>query len=175
MMMKKINYILLSIVALVMTSCDLDRSPFTEVSAEDLFADPGAAQSATLGNYLFLKGDKGYDGWADDLHRISEYSGDNVMISGRTTDPLYFFYNYQRNPNNSRADRFWSNSYRAVVGVNTVLELLEEGTPEADQVLGENYYIRALIYFQMGNVFGRPLLSRDFKSIRTFKVNCQFG
>ncbi|WP_345006370.1 RagB/SusD family nutrient uptake outer membrane protein [Snuella lapsa] len=154
--MKKINYILLSIVALVMTSCDLDRSPFTEVSAEDLFADPGAAQSATLGNYLFLKGDKGYDGWADDLHRISEYSGDNVMISGRTTDPLYFFYNYQRNPNNSRADRFWSNSYRAVVGVNTVLELLEEGTPEADQVLGENYYIRALIYFQMGNVFGRP-------------------
>ncbi len=156
MMMKKINFLILLLITLVVTSCDLDRGPFTEVSTDDLFSDPGAAQSATLGNYLFLKGDKGYDGWSDDLHRMSEYSGDNVMISGGTTDPLFFFYNYQRVPNNSRNDRFWRNSYRAVIGANKVLELLEEGTPEANQVLGENYYIRGLVYFQMGNVFGRP-------------------
>lgn len=154
--MKKIVLISLYAISVLFTSCDLDRSPFTEVAAEDLFNDPGAAQSATLGNYLFLKGDKGYDGWADDLHRMSEYSGDNAMISGGTTDHLFFFYNYQRNPNNSRANRFWSNSYRAVVGANTVIEFLEEGTDEVNQVLGENYYIRALVYFQMGNIFGRP-------------------
>ncbi|WP_299672038.1 RagB/SusD family nutrient uptake outer membrane protein [uncultured Polaribacter sp.] len=154
--MKKLKYSILLFITLMAISCDLDRGPFTEVAAEDLFADPGAAQAATLGNYLFLKGDKGYDGWSDDLHRMSEYSGDNVMISGGTTDPLYFFYNYQRVPNNSRNDRFWRNSYKAVIGANTVLELLEEGTDEANQVLGENYYIRGLVYFQMGNVFGRP-------------------
>jgi tetratricopeptide (TPR) repeat protein len=154
--MKKLKYAILLIITLVATSCELDRGPFTEVAAEDLFKDPGAAQAATLGNYLFLKGDKGYDGWSDDLHRMSEYSGDNVMISGGTTDPLYFFYNYQRVPNNSRNDRFWRNSYKAVIGANTVIELLEEGTPEANQVLGENYYIRGLVYFQMGNVFGKP-------------------
>ncbi|WP_445738454.1 RagB/SusD family nutrient uptake outer membrane protein [Mariniflexile sp.] len=135
----------------------MDRSPFTEIAAEDLFKDPGAAQAATLGNYLFLKGDKGYDGWSDDLHRMSEYSGDNVMISGGTTDALYFFYNYQRNPNNSRNNRFWSNSFKAIVGTNRVIESLTEGkSAEQDQVIGENYYIRALVFFQMGNVFGRP-------------------
>ncbi|WP_034044556.1 RagB/SusD family nutrient uptake outer membrane protein [Wocania ichthyoenteri] len=155
--MKKIIYISLLAITVVFTSCDLDRSPFTEISADDLFKDPGAAQAATLGNYLFLKGDKGYDGWSDDLHRMSEYSGDNVMISGGTTDPLFFFYNYQRNPNNSRNNRFWSNSFKAIVGTNRVIESLTEGnSDEEDQVIGENYYIRALVFFQMGNVFGKP-------------------
>ncbi len=155
--MKKIIYILLLAVTVVFTSCDTDRNPFKEISAEELFADPGSAQAATLGNYVFLKGDKGYDGWSDDLHRMSEYSGDNVMISGGTTDALFLFYNYQRNPNNSRNDRFWSNSYKATVGASRVIEGVEEGvSEESDQVLGENYYIRALVYFQMGNVFGKP-------------------
>lgn len=155
--MKKIIFTLTILVAVVFSSCELDRTPFTEISADELFEDPGAAQSATLGNYLFLKGDKGYDGWSDDLHRISEYGGDNVMISGGTTDPLFFFYNYQRNPNNSRNNRFWSNSFKAIVGTNRVIESLNEGeTEEQDQVIGENYYIRALVFFQMGNVFGRP-------------------
>ena len=155
--MKNIIFTLMILVAVVFSSCELDRSPFTEISADELFEDPGAAQSATLGNYLFLKGDKGYDGWSDDLHRISEYGGDNVMISGGTTDPLFFFYNYQRNPNNSRNNRFWSNSFKAIVGTNRVIESLNEGeTEEQDQVIGENYYIRALVFFQMGNVFGRP-------------------
>lgn len=155
--MKKIIYISLLAITAIFTSCELDRSPFTEISADDLFEDPGAAQAATLGNYLFLKGDKGYDGWSDDLHRMSEYSGDNVMISGGTTDPLFFFYNYQRNPNNSRNNRFWSNSFKAIVGTNRVIESLTEGnSDEEDQVIGENYYIRGLVFFQMGNVFGKP-------------------
>jgi len=155
--MKKILYISLLTITTVFTSCDLDRSPFTEISADELFEDPGAAQSATLGNYLFLKGDKGYDGWADDLHRMSEYSGDNVMISGGTTDALYFFYNYQRTQNNSRNNRFWSNSFKAIVGTNRIIESLTEGSSdEEDQVIGENYYIRALVFFQMGNIFGKP-------------------
>ncbi|MGY0407039.1 MAG: RagB/SusD family nutrient uptake outer membrane protein, partial [Polaribacter sp.] len=155
--MKKIIYIALVAITVVFTSCDLDRSPFTQISADELFADPGAAQAATLGNYVFLKGDKGYNGWSDDLHRMSEYSGDNVMISGGTSDPLFFFYNYQRTPNNYRTNRFWSNSYKAIVGANRVIESLKEGvSDEVDQMMGENYYIRALVFFQMGNIFGKP-------------------
>ena len=88
---------------------------------------------------------------------MSEYSGDNIMISGGTTDALFFFYNYQRTPNNSRNNRFWSNSFKAIVGTNRVIESLTEGdTADEDQVIGENYYIRALVFFQMGNVFGKP-------------------
>ena len=48
-------------------------------------------------------------------------------------------------------------SYKAIVGSNKVIELSEEGqSDENDHLIGENYYLRALIYFQMVNVYGRP-------------------
>ncbi|MDN5205025.1 RagB/SusD family nutrient uptake outer membrane protein [Fulvivirgaceae bacterium BMA10] len=156
----RILYII-PIIGTLLFSCDLQKDPFDEIAVDRLFESEGAAQTATLGNYALLKGgingENGYNGWSDDLHRISEYSGDNVTLSGGTTDHLFFLYNYQAITSNSRVARFWDNSYKIIVGANTVIESLEEGqSTEFDQLLGENYYLRALVYFQMGNVFGRP-------------------
>ncbi len=156
----KILYII-PIIGALFVGCDLQRDPFDEIDADRLFESEGAIETATLGNYALLKGgingENGYNGWSDDLHRISEYAGDNVSLSGGTTDHLFFLYNYQSIASNSRVARFWDNSYKIVVGANKVLESIEEGeSEELDQLLGENYYLRALVYFQMGNVFGKP-------------------
>ncbi|MGJ5641123.1 RagB/SusD family nutrient uptake outer membrane protein [Formosa sp. S-31] len=154
--MKKL-YRLLPLVALFITSCELERNPYDQIAVDDLLSDPGSIQTATVGNYALLKGNDGYDGWVDDLHRISEYAGDNVSLSGGTTDALFNLYNYQAIPTNYRVARFWSNSYKIAVGTNKMIELIPEGaSEEEDQLLGENYYLRALVYFQMGNVFGKP-------------------
>lgn len=154
--MKKLLTIL-PIVVLLAVSCDLDRDPYNQISVDELFSDPGSIETATLGNYALLKGDIGFNGWIDDLHRISEYPGDNVALSGGTSDNLFFLYNYQAITTNSRVDRFWRNSYKIIVGCNLMIEKIQEGdSPETDQLLGENYYLRALVFFQMGNVFGRP-------------------
>jgi len=154
--MKKILLILL-VVSFVFQSCSLDRNPYDQISVEELLEDPGSIATATTGNYALLKGNVGYDGWVDDLHRISEYSGDNVTLSGGTSDHLFFLYNYQAITTNSRVARFWRNSYKIVVGTNVMIEEIVEGeSDETNQLLGENYYLRALVYFQMGNVFGRP-------------------
>ena len=154
--MKKI-IIFIPILTLLLVSCELDRNPYNEIAIDDLFSDPGSIRAITIGNYSALKGDIGYNGWVDDLHRISEYSGDNVTLSGGTTDHLFFLYNYQAIPNNGRVNRFWTNSYKIVVGANTVIEQITEGESiESDNLLGENYYLRALVFFQMGNVFGKP-------------------
>lgn len=151
------NLYIISIIGILSFSCDLQKDPFDEIALDRLLESEGAAETATLGNYALLKGKDGFDGWSDDLHRISEYSGDNVTLSGGTTDHLFFLYNYQAIATNSRVARFWDNSYKVIVGVNTVIESLEEGeSAEFDQLLGENYYLRALVYFQMGNIFGRP-------------------
>ena len=155
--MKRIKYTILAVTAFVLYSCDIERNPYDQIAVEDLFSDPGSVTTATIGNYALLKGDVGYDGWVDDLHRISEYAGDNVTLSGGTTDHLFFLYNYQSIATNSRVDRFWRNSYKIVVGTNLMIEKIVEGESiESDQLLGENYYLRALVFFQMGNVFGRP-------------------
>lgn len=154
--MKKI-YLLIPCLAFLFNSCDLERNPYDQIAVNDLLSDPGSIQTATVGNYALLKGNDGYDGWVDDLHRISEYAGDNVGLSGGTTDALFYLYNYQAIPTNYRVARFWSNSYKIAVGTNKMIELIPEGaSEEEDQLLGENYYLRALVYFQMGNVFGKP-------------------
>ncbi|WP_074408444.1 MULTISPECIES: RagB/SusD family nutrient uptake outer membrane protein [Aquimarina] len=154
--MKKL-IILLPVIAFILHSCELEKNPYEQISVDELFSDPESIETATIGNYALLKGDKGFDGWVDDLHRISEYAGDNVSLSGGTTDHLFFLYNYQSIKTNSRVERFWRNSYKIVVGCNVIIEKIIEGeSPETDQLLGENYYLRALTYFQMGNVFGRP-------------------
>lgn len=155
--MKNNFYILIILITFSFVSCDLTRDPYDQISVDDLFSDPGSIESATIGNYALLKGDQGYDGWIDQLHRISEYAGDNVSLSGTTSDPLFYLYNYQAITTNGRVASFWSSNYKLTVGCNTLIEKIEEGeSEEMDQILGENYYLRALAYFQMGNVFGRP-------------------
>jgi len=66
-------------------------------------------------------------------------------------------YNYRNITNNGRSADLWADGYKTIVGCNVVIESATEGeSATLDHLLGENYYIRALVYFQMGNVFGRP-------------------
>lgn len=149
------NIILKSLVILlVFTSCDIDRLPYTSQETEDLLQSEGGLQAATLGNYAILNGANGF---ATLMHRVTEYGGDNISLSGSTTDNFYYWYNYKNVTTNYRTDALWTLAYRAMLGINTVLELTEEGTSaEQDQLIGENYYLRAYVNFSMVNVFGRP-------------------
>lgn len=162
--MTKINYIIIACFV-TLISCDIDRLPYDSRETEELLGSEGGIEVATLGNYSILKGKVDEDGWAAVLHRIVEYAGDNVALSGATGDDFFYLYNYKNLLNNSRSNSFWNLSYKAIVGANKVIELSEEGqTNEKDQLIGENYYLRALIYFQMVNVYGRPY-SQDPSSL----------
>ncbi|PCI02901.1 MAG: RagB/SusD family nutrient uptake outer membrane protein [Flavobacteriaceae bacterium] len=154
--MKKL-IILLPIIGMLFLSCELERNPYDQIAVDELFETKGALETATLGNYALLKGKNGLDGWNDQLHRLTEYPGDNISLSGSTSDPLNFIYNYRAITTNGRVADFWNDSYKVIVGCNVVIEKAAEGeSDELDQLIGENYYLRALVYFQMGNIFGRP-------------------
>ncbi len=148
-MKKYIYYIALA--AIAFQGCSIERTPFDSRTEDELFAGEGSAEVATLGNYARLKA------WTEQWHRLMEYPGDNVALSGTTSDALFFIYNYQRNPNNGRVLGFWQRSYETIVGANKVIERLTEGQSEAnDQLLAENYYLRAMVHFYLVNVFGKP-------------------
>ncbi|AGA78398.1 RagB/SusD family nutrient uptake outer membrane protein [Echinicola vietnamensis] len=141
----------IGLAVLTLSACNIDRSPYDSITSDDLANSETSAQSVTLGNYSRMKG------WSDNWHRLFEYPSDNVALSGTTTDPLFFTYNYQRIPNGSRVAGFWRSSYQIIVGTNKVIEAVEEGKSDADdQLLAENYYIRALMHYQLINIFGRP-------------------
>lgn len=111
----------------------------------------GAIQALHLGNYHTLKG------WVENWHRVTEYPGDNVSLSGTTTDNLFYNYNYKRVVNNARVNSYWENSYRVIAGTNLLLQKLKEGeSDEVDQMIAENLYLRSLMYFYLANVFGKP-------------------
>lgn len=133
-------------------SCSLDRDPYDFYKKEDLEKDKEEAVKYLLtGSYSQLKK------WSDEMHRIGEYPGDNVMIRGSSTDAFYSFISYAHVKDNGRITTFWTNSYRAIAQASDVLKMLPAGeNVDHDNSLGEAYYIRGMVYFYLTNVFGRP-------------------
>lgn len=144
-------------ITVILVSCEVERFPYDSIASEELLSGEGGIEAATLGNYAILKGDADGNGFAPQFHRIAEYPGDNVALSGTTTDALFYSYNYNNLATSGRVNNFWTSGYQAIVGCNKMIELTTEGeSEETDQLIGENYYLRAYTYFQLVNVFGRP-------------------
>ncbi len=157
--MNRYKYLLISIVIWGLFSCELEREPYENLEKDDVFSSENALEALTLGNYAILKGTGIADGysWVNNFYRLAEYPGDNVALSGSTTDPLMNIYNYKRQTTGYRKQEFWTSSYKAIVGCNRVIERAEEGvSKEIDHMIGQNYFLRGMVYFQLTNVFGRP-------------------
>ena len=142
------------LVTLLQTSCDLDRFPYDSVVAENVTV--GAAESMTLGSYARMKAEN----YFKVLFYVGEFSSDNVTLSGTTSDPLADFYLYRRSNTNSRTAEVWRDTYRTLNNINMLTPILEayEGPEQRhiDHLLGENLLMRAQLFFQLNNIFGRP-------------------
>ncbi|HEY1008883.1 MAG TPA: RagB/SusD family nutrient uptake outer membrane protein [Daejeonella sp.] len=148
--MKRI-YLSIIALALIFSGCEIDRAPYDALTPEDLDKSEGSLQAVTDGNYARLK--TMALGW----HRVMEFPSDNVSLSGTTTSHLIYLYNYQRIASNSFSTSFWTNSYQIIASSNRILETVPKGkSPASDQLLGENYFLRAYLHFSLVNVFGRP-------------------
>jgi tetratricopeptide (TPR) repeat protein len=131
--------------------CELDRFPYNEISADNL--DATNIENITLGNYAKLKEEYYYK----TLHQLGEYGGDNVTLSGTTSDNLFKHYTFRREKDNHYTANVWKFTYQMVVNINATLENVPEGeSAEKDYLLGENYFLRGFLYFQLCNIFGRP-------------------
>ena len=152
--MKKILYTIVMLCS--MAACDVERLPYDAVDSSQAVSDPDYANNALIGIYGNLKSQLS-DSWINEAHRLMEYNGDNVSLSGTTGDDLFYIYNYHHIDNGARIDNFWIKSYQVIYGANSAIENIKEGeSTENDNFLGEAYYLRALMYLYLTNVFGRP-------------------
>lgn len=149
--MKKLA-IYLAATTTLLTSCDIDRYPYDKYSKENIMADKIAAVDIMLnGCYGELRG------WSDHMHRVGEYTSDNLLIRGSTTDDFLPFITYKHKANNGRLNSFWVNSYRVISQTSDIMKMMSEGENEAlDKKLGEAYFLRGTMYFYLSRVFGRP-------------------
>ncbi len=150
------NYILLVFLgAITLVSCtdELEVEPYDGLTFDQTTKTPEGLKVATIGNYTYLK-DSYY---TRNYHILTEYPSDNVALSGTTTDPLFYAYNYQHLKSMGVTNNFFRKAYQAIYGTNVVIENLKEGqSDDLDQILGENYFLRAMVHFDLVNLFGRP-------------------
>ncbi|MFC4380514.1 MULTISPECIES: RagB/SusD family nutrient uptake outer membrane protein [Bacteroidota] len=136
----------------------LDRFPYDSISDDNISV--GSAESITRGTYAKMKEEYYYK----TIHQIGEYGGDNVSLSGTTSDELFNFYRYTRSANSYYTARVWLFTYQMIGSINSLLPVLENyAAPEAEKesinhLIGENLLLRASAYFNCNNIFGRQYL-----------------
>lgn len=136
--------------------CDINTSPYDGKANEEALDSVQGLESATRGNYQGFIGE-GYYYYVKHLFYMNEFPGDNIMLSGSTTDPLFFAYNYGHTPNMANAETLWRDGYSIIQGANRVIDAIEDDdSSELQQIKGENLFLRALVHFQLVNNFGRP-------------------
>ena len=168
-MKKIISKILLATVcsSMVLMSCNIERLPNGSMAAEDITSDPLTALDGLLGgSYAQLKT------WSDPMHRLGEYSGDNMMIRKYSSDDFFSFISFSRTPDNDRLLTFWDYGYKAVAQASNIMKMIEEGqSEEIDSKLGECYYIRGMMYFYLARAFSRPYYQAPDKNLGIPIVN----
>lgn len=145
----------LAISAVLFSSCkkSLELEPYDGLTTEATTATFEGLKAATIGNYTYIK-DPYYTRY---IHFFTEYPSDNVSLSGTTTDPLFYSYNYNHQRNQGDVAGFWRKAYQAIYGTNVIIEKLPQSADaEKNQLLGENYFLRGMIHFDLTKVFGRP-------------------
>lgn len=161
--MKKLLYLTAAFtVMLGISSCKLDYFPSDELNGDALMSNEKGAQYIVDGCYAMLKEEYEYLGYASGnsyirhYFQFAEFPADNTCLSGRTTDPLYQAACLKMTDNLQNVGTLWWVAYKVIFTSNTVIEGFKEGqSKECDQLLGEAYFLRALMHFQLVNLFGK--------------------
>jgi len=161
--MKKLLYLIAALVVVLgFSSCKLDYFPSDELNGNVLMSNESGAQYIVDGCYAMLKEEQDYLGWASGntyirhYFQFAEFPADNTCLSGRTTDPLYQAACLKMTDNLQNVGTLWWVAYKVIYTANNVIEGFKEGqSQECDQLLGEAYFLRALMHFHLVNLFGK--------------------
>ncbi|WEK19931.1 MAG: RagB/SusD family nutrient uptake outer membrane protein [Candidatus Pedobacter colombiensis] len=168
------NYILsiyIGFAAMVLFSCkkniDENIRPFNDKADTELLTTLDGLSLATNGNYTLLVGTASDIQYDVSWFNVSELKGNNlfsvVQAYPETRNDSYIFKN---SPSQGATTSFWRVSYRLIFGTNKVIDAVKDGVDAAhDQVKGENYFLRALAYFNLVRVYGRPYYQNNGESL----------
>lgn len=149
--------------AIVLFGCkkaiDENIRPFNDKADQELLTTLDGLAVATNGNYALLVTQSAGDSqYAMNWFNLSELKGNNLIsIVQAFPQSRNDGYIYNNSPSQGVTTSFWRMSYRIVFGVNKVIDAIPDGQGVAyDQLKGENYFLRAMTYFNLVRVYGRP-------------------
>lgn len=154
--MKKIIRIITVLVfsATLLVSCDdqLSLDPETSFTGEQLYSSAESLESLLNGMWsVYLEGD--YHGLA--YHQLlAPHSGLFTHKRGPNTDDVS---KMEIQTNNKSLIAYWKGTYKTINIANTIISNLDESTiivDNKDTSLGQAYFLRGLIYFELAQLFG---------------------
>ncbi|MBO9151355.1 RagB/SusD family nutrient uptake outer membrane protein [Chitinophaga sp. GCM10012297] len=167
------NIIIFIFASLLVTACNKQIDsvrPLTKIDKEGELSSLAGIEETTIGNYVLLQG-SGFNYFDVPLHDFAESRGNNVTLQnwapvGKTTDA--FFFRNSSSPTQGNSADLYRGAYQIIVSVNTTLEgiaamessgystLTETEKNRFRYAKGENLFIRALVYFNLVRVYGKP-------------------
>ncbi|MEX0987708.1 MAG: RagB/SusD family nutrient uptake outer membrane protein, partial [Bacteroidales bacterium] len=166
--MKNINHslsILLIAVLLVFSAgCEdyLDLKPYDAQTADQLLLDETGIRGLANGSLRMMKdqlGDETNNVYVRILFQTTEFPSDNVLIVKSTTDPLWLSFNRSHLLSQENTSYLWATGYKIILNCNMVINNAEIDASTSEivkQYIGENYFYRAITYFDLAKVFSFP-------------------
>jgi len=155
--MKKIIYLLLIVIAFGCDESFLDLHSKTELSSGNFWRTENDVQLAVNGVYDILQSRILYGGsWFNRCSLVHYDSfGDNTWNRIRFEGPG-FYIRGTLDPSEQLFEELWAESYKGIVRCNeaivNIVKMIEDGTIEEsilNEYLGQIYFIRGLLYFNL--------------------------
>jgi hypothetical protein len=166
--MKNRKYISTSLIFVLLfafgTGCEdfLDLKPYDALTAEQLLLDEQGMQGLANGSLRMMKdllGEEANNVYVRVLFQTTEFPSDNLLIVKSTTDPLWLSFNRAHILSQENTSYLWATGYKIILNCNQIInnaEMDESTSDEAKQYIGESYFYRGLVFFDLARLFSFP-------------------
>lgn len=159
----KSKFWIITLFTMLITSCDsflevdLPQSQLSNVSVYESYETATTALTSIYGNLrdqgMFNEGAGiGLTG------ALANYTDEMVAYDEPSTKIYVNFYNNTLLPSNTYVSGFWNSAYNQIYAANAVIEGTEASTvlttEQKKQLQGEALFIRAMLHFNLSNLFG---------------------
>ncbi|MCM1178106.1 MAG: RagB/SusD family nutrient uptake outer membrane protein [Clostridium sp.] len=158
------KYIILIFAALAAASCNLDYFPYDKVSSGSM-QNVSSAATATDGNYALFKAPVEYSGfytvgntYIRHYMLMAELKGDNILMSAKSTDPLFLDAVLEDSSSDTNVEYFWFISYKIAYSTSVVINMIDDDAEDAElrHIKGENLVMRAIAHMNLCHFFSNP-------------------
>ena len=153
--MKNIKLIILACFLFMISSCELQETPYGFYSEENFFETSEDARSALYYAYQAIN----YREYLHVMYFINDVASEemNYATTGSFGVPEIDFWSYNTFSNNEQLEFFFKYIYIGINRATTVIENVEKSNFEEqvkNRILGQAYFLRAWHYFYLARTYG---------------------
>lgn len=145
----------------LLSSCDdrLNILPQQDLSTELAFVDKRSAEGSLIGVYSSIQD---LEVFGAVPQSIAEYQSDNVEFIG-SFPTFQEIFNYTTLSDNTSISTIWQDNYKAILAANAVIKNVPGvddvsfSDQEKNQFVAEAKFLRAIVYFNLVNLFSQPV------------------